>query len=74
MSSLCLIIKGLDNQDQKLNYQINEYPKKGLIVILGQNLIDLIMRIMITSDETNQRKDLGVIGTRPDPHHVPQRT
>jgi hypothetical protein len=29
-----LIIKGLDNQDQKLNYQINQYPKKSLIVIL----------------------------------------
>ncbi len=31
---LCLIIKELDNQDQKLNYQINQYPKKSLIVSL----------------------------------------
>ncbi len=31
---LCLIIKGLDNQAQKLNYQINQYPKKSLIVSL----------------------------------------
>jgi hypothetical protein len=30
MSALCLIIKGLDNQAQKLNYQINQYPKKKL--------------------------------------------
>ncbi len=28
ISALCLIIKGLDNQAQKLNYQINQYPKK----------------------------------------------
>ncbi len=32
---LCLIIKGLDNQAQKLNYQINQYPKKSLIVSLA---------------------------------------
>ena len=30
-----VIIKGLDNQDQKLNYQINQYPNKSLIVSLG---------------------------------------
>ncbi len=34
ISVLCLIIKGLDNQDQKLNYQINQYPPKSLIVSL----------------------------------------
>ena len=28
ISALCLIIKGFDNQDQKLNYQINQYTKK----------------------------------------------
>jgi hypothetical protein len=33
--SQCLIIKGLDNQDQKLNYQTNQYPTKSLIVSLG---------------------------------------
>ena len=27
-------LKGLDNQAQKLNYQINQYPKKSLIVSL----------------------------------------
>jgi hypothetical protein len=32
--SLCLSIKGLDNQAQKLNYQLNQYPKKALIVNL----------------------------------------
>jgi hypothetical protein len=31
---LCLIIEGLDNQAQKLNYQINQYPKKILIISL----------------------------------------
>jgi hypothetical protein len=35
ISSLCLIIKGLDNQRQKLNYQINQYPRKSSIVILA---------------------------------------
>jgi hypothetical protein len=34
ISALCLIIKGRDNQAQKLKYQINQYPKKGLIVNL----------------------------------------
>jgi hypothetical protein len=34
ISVLCLIIKGLDNQAQKLNNQINQYPKKSLIVTL----------------------------------------
>ncbi len=34
ISSLCLIIKGLYNQAQKINYQINQYPQKSLIVIL----------------------------------------
>jgi hypothetical protein len=28
------MIKGLDNQAKKLNYQINQYPKKSLIVSL----------------------------------------
>jgi hypothetical protein len=36
ISALCLIIKGLDNQAQKLNNQINQYPKKSLIVSLGE--------------------------------------
>jgi hypothetical protein len=36
---LCLIIKGLDNQAQKLNYQINQYPKKSLIVSLALLLV-----------------------------------
>jgi hypothetical protein len=31
---LCLIITGLDNQAQKLNYQINQYPKKNLIIVV----------------------------------------
>ena len=30
----CLVIKGLDNQDQKTNNQINQYPQKSLIVTL----------------------------------------
>ena len=34
ISSLCLIIQGLDNQDQEVNNQINQYPKKNLIVNL----------------------------------------
>ncbi len=28
ISTVCLIIKGLDNQDQKINDQTNQYPKK----------------------------------------------
>ena len=35
ISSLCVIIKGLDNQDQKFNYQINQYTQKYFIVNLG---------------------------------------
>ncbi len=34
ISAFCLIIKEFDNQAQKLNYQINQYPKKSLIVSL----------------------------------------
>ncbi len=34
ISSLCLIIKGIDNQVQKLNNQSNQYPPKSLIVNL----------------------------------------
>ena len=34
VSSLCLIIKGLDNQVQETNYQINQYLSKRLIVCL----------------------------------------
>jgi hypothetical protein len=36
--SLIIIIKGLDNQAQELNYQINQYPKKSLIVILDSQI------------------------------------
>jgi hypothetical protein len=32
---VCLIIKSLDTQAQKLNNQINQYPKKSLILTLG---------------------------------------
>jgi hypothetical protein len=39
ISDLRLIIKGLDNQAQKLNYQINQYPKKSLIVSLVPHAI-----------------------------------
>ena len=35
---LYLIIKGLDDQAQKLNNQINQYPQKSLISALGPNL------------------------------------
>ncbi len=31
----CIRFKGVDNQDQKLNNQINQYPKKILVGILG---------------------------------------
>jgi len=34
-AQLCLIIKGLDNQAQKLNNQINQYLSKSLIVYRG---------------------------------------
>ena len=32
---VCLIIKSLDTQVQKLNNQINQYPKKSLILTRG---------------------------------------
>jgi len=43
ISTPCLIIKGLDNQAQKLNYHLNQYPKKSLIVSLELEL-DCIFR------------------------------
>jgi hypothetical protein len=35
----CLNIKGLDNQTQMLNYQINQYPPKSLIVNLVRDAL-----------------------------------
>jgi hypothetical protein len=32
--NVCLIIKSLDTQAQNLNKQINQYPKKSLILTL----------------------------------------
>ncbi len=42
ISAICLIIKGLDNQDQKLNYQIKQYPPKSLIVNLAKHRLSLL--------------------------------
>ncbi len=54
-----LIIKGFDNQDQKINYQINQYPKKNLIV----NLVpDVVSTVTVSPDTPNVFQSMIQVG------------